>query len=261
MTGIRTLTGLGTKEFLTDLIKIKENPLEPFSVAKYHEAPFSNLFEPTIEVEAKIFPSRMELGFFLHFLFQEIDRDLLIDNGGLWNWLTIQLFDQIAPPDPTGNRKIGEFARYIYNPHYTRYYRHLVAASWDIYSKYQEKSKIFLTTPLNVTNKVTLELACHQNLISNENMVDAILALYWQSGNDGGEGLKRGTASRKAPGNLYRFVTLMNQLELTYDVFSIPSQEILELLPLEFNKWKGIKKTPLKKKKRAFFDLSHNRSV
>lgn len=255
MTQVRTLTELGTKEFLIDLIKIRKNPAETVSFAKYHEAPFSNLFEPTIEIEDKNYQSRVELGVYLHSIFQDINRDLLIDNEGLWNWLTIQLFDQIAPSDSTGKRKIGEFAKYVYNPHYTRYYRHLVAASWDIYSKYRVKSKLFLKTPLNVTNPITLELACRQNMISNENLVDVILTLYWQTGRDGNEGPKRGAIAKRAPGNLYRLVTLMNQFEMTYDVFSMPSKGILELLPVEFNKWKGIEKTSPKKKKHRLFYL------
>jgi hypothetical protein len=134
-----------------------------------------------------------------------------------------------------------------------------VAASWDIYSKYKEKSKIFLQTPLTVTNLITRELACRQNLISNENLVDVILALYWQTERDGNESPKRGAAAKKSPGNLFRLITLMNQLEMTYDVFSMPSQQILELLPVEFNKWKGIQKTPTKKKKGGLFDFSQYR--
>ncbi len=252
MTRIRTLTGLGMKEFLADLIRIKENPLEQLSFAKYQEAPFSTIFEPVLDMEMQVFPSRVELGAYLYSVFLEIPWDELIDTDGVWNWLTIQLFDQVAPCDPTGKRKIGEFSRYVYDPGDTRYYRHLVAASWDIYRKYQGKSDIFLSTPLHVTSRITLEMECRQNLISNENLVDVILALYWQSGSDGNKGPKRGAASKKSPGNIYRFITLMNQLELTYDVFDMSSDEILKLLPVEFNRWKGIRKTPPKKKRRGF---------
>ena len=259
MTYVRILNNQGKKEFLDLIVKIKENPSENISFEQFHEEPCSKLFVPQIEIENRSFLSRMEFGSHLNELFQEIPRSSLINNEGLWNWLTIFFIDQIAPVDPSGRRHLGESARYLYNPYYTRYYRHIVAASWDIYSKYQEKSKIFLQTPMNSTNKITLEFACRQNLISNDNMVDAITALYWHKRSDGSEGAKRGAVTKKAPGNLYRFIALMNQLELTYDVYSMSGKEILELLPPEFAKWKGIQLDAKKYRKKGILDFSQNR--
>jgi hypothetical protein len=44
--------------------------------------------------------------------------------------------------------------------------------------------------------------------------------------------------NRTAPGSLYRFVDVIQQLDVTYDLYSISGPEIISLLPGEFNHWK-----------------------
>ena len=44
------------------------------------------------------------------------------------------------------------------------------------------------------------------------------------------------------PGTFYRFIGIIQQLDLNYDLYSMSGNEILDLLPPEFNKWKGQKR-------------------
>ena len=51
---------------------------------------------------------------------------------------------------------------------------------------------------------------------------------------------KRGPIMNKnAPGSLYRFINVIQQLDLTYDLYSMSGAEIVGLLPGEFNLWKA----------------------
>jgi len=50
---------------------------------------------------------------------------------------------------------------------------------------------------------------------------------------------KRGPIMNKsAAGSLYRFVDVIQQLDVTYDLYSMSGSEIVSLLPEEFNHWK-----------------------
>ena len=40
-----------------------------------------------------------------------------------------------------------------------------------------------------------------------------------------------------APGSLYRFVGVIQQLDVTYDLYSMSGTEIVSLLPAEFHHW------------------------
>jgi hypothetical protein len=49
---------------------------------------------------------------------------------------------------------------------------------------------------------------------------------------------KFGAIPKNKPGTLYRFIDVIQQLDLNYDLYSMSRDEILDLLPQEFNKWK-----------------------
>lgn len=60
--------------------------------------------------------------------------------------------------------------------------------------------------------------------------------LYWD---DKSQRPKRGAApNKRKPGTLRRFVDVIQQLELTYDLYSMDGREILTLLPDEFTPWR-----------------------
>jgi hypothetical protein len=48
---------------------------------------------------------------------------------------------------------------------------------------------------------------------------------------------------KSSPGTLLRFIDIIQQLDLTYDLYSMSGEEILALLPPEFDKWKDSQRT------------------
>ena len=51
---------------------------------------------------------------------------------------------------------------------------------------------------------------------------------------------KRGSQMKKeTPGALFRFIDVIQPLDLTYDLYSMSGKDIIGLLPPEFDKWKG----------------------
>jgi len=47
------------------------------------------------------------------------------------------------------------------------------------------------------------------------------------------------------PGTLRRFVRLLQQLDLTYDIYGMSGSAIVDLLPPEFDSWRGQRPTLL----------------
>jgi hypothetical protein len=218
------------REFLNQL-RAGDNsppPLELLDGGQHSEA-----FPADIEVDNRNFASRLEAAEYLTTKFGDI-RDVHY-NSRLWTWLTLFYFDQVCPPNKIGNRKVKEEARYIPGSGSWRYYRHLLAGPFRIYQLHGQQSKLFLKGPLDELPDFTEQLSSRLGLITNRAIVETATDLYFDSQNDRP---KRGAASTKSkPGTLRRFVDLMRQLDLTYDLYSMDHNELLKLLPKEFDSW------------------------
>jgi hypothetical protein len=75
-------------------------------------------------------------------------------------------------------------------------------------------------------------------LITNPRLVCALDRLYYSLSESGGAP-KRGATTRTRPGNLRRFIEVFWQFHLTYDLYAMTDEDILNLLPTEFNRWRG----------------------
>ncbi|MDZ7685364.1 MAG: hypothetical protein U5O39_10520 [Gammaproteobacteria bacterium] len=49
---------------------------------------------------------------------------------------------------------------------------------------------------------------------------------------------KRGAAARASPGCVSRYISWLQQLELNYDLFSVTADELEQLLPAEFDRFR-----------------------
>jgi len=204
--------------------------------------PFSEEFSViSISIdETRRFNSKLELAEYLQRCFTDagLNRENVLQLNGLWTWLAYVWFDQLAPiTNPaTAKRAMKADARYICSSDYRDYYRHLVSGPYSIYSLHgADNSNIFLYSCVSEYDDFVEQFASRQYIISRKNIVEAIHRLYFNSQ----EGRpKRGAQSREKPGNIRRLVKVIQQFELTYDIYTMSADSILELLPPEFNEWK-----------------------
>lgn len=235
MARLKVFTDEGIKEFRNFLIELKTKP--DLSSPDLTDSRYSENLHPELTInDDVIFLSRMDLAEYLTKIFLDAglkNQDLIL-NDKLWTWLTYLWFDQICPQDDTG-RKVREIVKYICSTDYKKYYRHFIASTYRIYSTLgKENSLLFLCRPVNDHGDFIEQLASRQEIISNPNLIKVAHLLYWDPYDNKP---KRGASDRKKPGNLRRLIRLFGQIELTYDIFSMNPDEIIKILPNEFDYW------------------------
>lgn len=237
MAVIRVLTDRGTELFRDYIMEVKVDSKKSPPVDKLSRLPWSSEFTPRIELDSLSVTTRMELSKYLVDLFEanSVDRKDILDNPGMWSWLALLWFDDLCPVESNGSRKVRETSRYVCSSHYTDYYRHLVAASWDIYYLHRENSRLFLWTPLYIHNDFIEQLASRQNVITNKTLIEVFDRLYWDLKSDRP---KSGAQSRDRLGNFRRLRSFIQQVELTYDLHAMSTRDILALLLGEYDPWK-----------------------
>ena len=181
--------------------------------------------------------TRMQLAKYLDGVFtaSSIQRSEVIGDSGLWTWLSYVWFDRFAP-SREGLRKVKEYYSYVYVPTYRRSYRHSIASAYLLYTGLGESlSKLFLECDVNEHNDFVEQLASSGYIISNSSIIEAAHRLYWDSLSGKP---KRGAQTRGKPGTLRRLTSVLGQLEINYDIYTATPDELLDLLPSEFDRWK-----------------------
>ncbi len=163
-------------------------------------------------------------------------------NRGLWAWLALFHFEELCPVTK-GVRKPGERARWIpETKNDFRYYRHLLAGPYLIYRAHQahiSKALGLLGGPLSRPGEVVAQIAARAPLITSPAVIETATNLYWDHEN---KKYKRGAQSKGA-GTPRRLREVLNQFEVTWDLYSMSADELLERLPAEFNRFRPTSNT------------------
>lgn len=150
---------------------------------------------------------------------------------GFWSWCSAYLFHRLCKK--TGP---GEMAIWIADSeNLRRYYRHYLASIWRVYMAHADKEDklvVLLSGPVNVPGELWGQIAATKTLITNPAMIDVIYKLYWDENT---QKRKRGAGGE----SVRRLTGVLKQFERTYDFVSMSGDEIIGLLPAEFNKFKA----------------------
>jgi hypothetical protein len=187
------------------------------------------------------FESRYDLGVGLVDLLDGLDVAEVQTDAGLWDWLSLSLIDQLCPPDKAGRRKLGQIDRYLLQleNHRTRY-RHLVRTAWSLVRVHDSAARFMLAGPLHVHGEAAEQLGAYQDVITCRPLIAAIGSLVWDV--DRGK-LKRGFGG-SGPGSARRVQVVAKQFGLTYDLHSMRPEQVLDLLPREFDRFRDRRPPP-----------------
>lgn len=152
---------------------------------------------------------------------------------GFWSWLSAYYFDVLCPWTAQGHR-VGHSARHIPSSDFRTYYRHLLLAPWYVCRAHSDNTRralAVLASPLHAPGDVAEQVIARQELVLCAPFMEALTKLYVDSETSL---LKRGAAasgSSRTGGHVRRFITFTNQLRLTYDLSSLSSERLVDLLP------------------------------
>lgn len=157
---------------------------------------------------------------------------------GLWAWLTLIYFDQVCPPK-AGVRKVGQRARYVpTGSDYRTYYRHLLAGPWQILSAHRderERARAVLGGSLNTPGDLYEQMASRMELATSATVLSLSNALYL----DIHSGRRKRGSGGAGKGSPRRLAEVLMQLDLTFDIYAMPMEKLLRLLPKEFERFRG----------------------
>ena len=194
----------------------------------FEELPFD------LEVRAGGFESRFEMGQHLVDVLSGQERSDFIGDRGFWDWLALQWFDDLCPKKADGSRKKPSATpNYVMSDDYKRRYRHAVFMTWQLVDMHRENAEFMLFKEPSVRGELTEQFMARQFYLSCDGVIQAARRLYWDT--DAGK-LKTG-AGGKSNGSSRRLVAWLQQIEVTYDLFNMNADQLLDLIPAEFNKF------------------------
>jgi hypothetical protein len=228
----------GVAAFSSFLARLKDDPsLSPPSDL-LEDSALTEIVGNNEEIEPKIFSNRLEAGIFLNDLFKRANLTLPEKDKGLWTWLTLLFFDAVCPADGNGWRNPKDEARLIAQvDNFQRFYRHLLLGPYLIVRAHEDnppRAMAFLCKELWEPGEIVEQLASRKELVTNRAVAEVATALYY----DAKTGSFRRGAGSSVRGAARRLAALLNQLDLTYYLYGMTAQEILVLLPKEFDRFK-----------------------
>lgn len=234
MTALRKLNERGIAAFREHLRSIRAGAEFQSNPALLYVDEFSANVMPRIEIAAKRFARKFDLASYLAETLQPIESPALTADAGLWSWLALFYFDQLSPVGADGKRRPREDYHYIPDARSRGHERHLLAGPYRLYRMHGEHTRVLLHPGVNQHGRFVYDLGYRRDFLTNRGLIEAIDRLYW---NPRTRRPKRGAGSERA-GALRRLITVLQQLELNYDLYGMSASEILTLLPAEFEAWK-----------------------
>jgi hypothetical protein len=233
MTALRSLNAKGIAELRGFLQQIRDGAEFGGSPAVLYVDDYSSRLPHPVEIVPRTFANKFEAAEYLHHVLSNAGANT--DDAGLWSWLALFYFDQLSPVDSEGRRRPREDYHYIPSTDSGwQRDRHLLAGPYKLFAMHREHSRLLLHPPVHQHGTFVYQLGVRRDLIANKGLIEANDLLYWDAKRNAP---KRGATTETRPGNLLRLITVIQQLDFNYDLYGMRAEEILRLLPAEFDAW------------------------
>ena len=186
-----------------------------------------------IMVESRVFGTRRDAGAYLSPLLAPV-RHRITDDAGVWSWLGMYYFaDTVRVKDGHVQLHTAEASLFLGERAAQRRYRHYLWMAWRIYEQYGERASFLLDQPLTARGDLLEAIGGYARIFNSAGIVPLALRLYTRENK-----LKRGFSAKQGhPGNIRRLPAVLEQLALTYDVYGMGPEALLDVLPDDFRRW------------------------
>ena len=213
-------------------------PTLPPPVHLLEDPAYTEILSEDVDVISQRFENRLEAGRHLNDLIDATKITRPEQDRGLWTWLTLLHFDAVCPADGNGRRNPQDEARLLpLLDNHQRFYRHLLLGPYLIVRAHRsnpERALAFLKQALWKPGDIVEQLASRKELVTNPAVAEAATRLYFDPTTNT---FKRGSGS-KTKGAPRRLASLLNQLDLTWYLYGMTTDEVLGLLPKEFDRFR-----------------------
>jgi len=236
---VRVLNDAGIQHFIHYLAELRAGSKTTPPYGLLTDSATSLPLDDEVPIDRSAFEDQFAFGKYLSSALSPLDRRRISHDYALWTWLALYFFDHICAPAKDGSRKILETAVYVLEKQFNhqRYYRHLVRTPWLAVLDHGDNAKVLLiTTTSGSRSDIFEQLTARQGIFGNQTVIAAANALYL----DRATGRPKRGASGKGKGSPRRLVSIIQQLDLTYDLRACTVEQFLELLPKEFERFRTL---------------------
>jgi hypothetical protein len=230
------LTPLGSELFSEYINRVRhdsqaELPNDFLSSSLYFE-----IIDEETEVIWRKFKNRFDLAKYIESLIRSSGLRNVENDLRFWEALTAFYFDLLCPPGKNKKRNVVRREKYVPQADYNRYYKHLLLGPYLVYRAHIDKPERaigLLCKPIHIVDDLYENIAGRQERVTNSAVVEVATRLYFdtQTGN-----LKSG-AGGKGAGSPRRLAAVLDQFDLTWHLYSATADEIMSILPKEFDKF------------------------
>lgn len=198
---------------------------------------YSEPVQQHVELAEQSFSSRFELAEYLYAQFESAGFAVTGTVREVWSWIACRYFRQVCGKlRGTARWAPGHPARWIpQTADYRRYYRHLFAGPFGIYRAHRDdpsRALVLLCQPVNSPGEVVEQIASRQELVTNPAIVQVATNCFVEPST----GRPRRGASTRGAGGAERFVKVLQQFDVTWDLSAISAAKLQSLLPEEFRR-------------------------
>ena len=240
---IRQMNHKGIAESKTYLATLRAGQVDAAFPERVLSAPeYAEVLEPATSVEARSFTNRREAGRYLSERLAYFPIEEVRQNYGLWSWLGMFFFNTLVNRDTNGHPDLGRDsdAAYVLDPATPGWgdNRHRLLMAYETYALHGENAWFILDQPVNSAGQLTNRLSGKPTIFRSQGIVKLAHLLYTDpSTRSTKRGFGGGGQNQRSPGNLMRFIDVLDQLYMTYDVYGMTAEELMKLLPAEFDRW------------------------
>lgn len=236
---LRTLNSNGVELFRSYLQGLRSGTAHDTTLkVLLNDTAHSQPAQYDVDLKPKHFTEKRALAEYVCSEFTRSGRVSLPVEPGIWSWMAVFFFDSICPTDPLRARAIREDARYIFVKSYNRDYRHRIAGPARTYWHFRDRpsdASLLLYGPPYELSDYEEQLASRQQRIQNKALIGLATRYYFDLSS---KRPRAGGQGRNVPGNLRRLIRVLEQFERTYDLYSMSTDRLIELLPTEFERWR-----------------------
>lgn len=224
-------------------------------VAPTDEAPFHLLTDPRFSDEAvaewtldmsKTFSTTYELGCYLvdEVFGREVDRFSLRSNHGMWAWISLALIKNLLKRGRSTKGSPFDVPHYMdAGPRLG--YRLIARTAWELVHLHEAKARVALSSRKSAWGDLAEQMASRQEIYAHPGFWTVAESLYLSGDGAPKQGVatvrkrehRRDPKSRVGLGAARRLVTSFGQFERTYLLREMNADEILEVLPKEYERW------------------------